>query len=444
MSVWRLDGARCTLLLLSRDGELPEIVHWGARLPALSEADARALRDRAVAPNALDHDVPFATLLPTTGTGTSGAPSLVAHRDARDWTARFSLAQVEQSPGRLLIRASDAVLGADLTIALHLPGSGDVLEQTVDLSLVAGAAPLSVAHLCAGTFLLPARVGELLTFGARWGYEFAEHRATLDHGLLAIENRRGRASHDRAPLLLAGTPGLAEDAGEAWGVHLGWSGNHRITAERLPDGALLVAAGALLHPGEGEVRADEPMLSPRAFAAYAPDGLAGIARAFHRHARQHVLRWPGGAMTPRPVTLNTWEGTYFAHDEARLMAQAGAAAGLGIERFVLDDGWMQGRRDATAGLGDWIADPRKYPRGLLPLAEHVVGLGMQFGLWVEPEMANPDSDFLRAHPDAALGVAGRPRPTARHQFVLDLARLDVFEPVHAALDALLRTLPICT
>ena len=438
---WRLDGARCTLLLLSRDGGLPEIVHWGARLPPLSEADARAIRDRAVAPNALDEDVPFARLFPALGAGTFGAPALAAHRHGVDWTADFSLRDVDQADGRLTLRGRDDTLGADLTLALHLPADGDVLEMTADIAVDEGVT-LRVDHFAAGAVLLPPRASELRTFGARWGHEFAEHRATVGHGALLIENRRGRTSHDRAPLLVAGTPGLAEEAGEAWAVHLGWSGNHRTVAERLPDGALSVACGALLHPGEGQLAADEPMFSPPVYAAYSPDGSAGVARALHRHARRHVLRWPGGAMAPRPVTLNTWEGTYFAHDEARLMAQAEAAKKLGIERFVLDDGWMKGRHDATAGLGDWTPDPDKYPRGLGPLAAHVEGLGMQFGLWVEPEMANPDSDAYRADPDAVLHVAGRPRRTARHQLVRDIARLDVFEPVCRALEHLLDTLPI--
>lgn len=439
---WRLDGANSTLLLLSRDGSVPEIVHWGARLPALSETEARAMRDRAVAHNALDEDVPSATLLPTLGAGTFGHPALAAHRGDTDWTAEFALERVDAPPGRLVFRARDAVLRANITITLHLPADGDVLEHATDLAVDDEAPPLLVTELAAGTFLLPARAKTVVTFGARWGREFAEHRATLEHGMIAIDNRRGRASHDRAPLLIAGVEALGEESGEAWGVHLGWSGNHRTTAERLPDGALLVSTGALLHPGEGVVSGEEPMLSPTAYAAYASDGRAGISRALHRHVRERVLRWPGGTMTPRPVTLNTWEGSYFAHDEARLMAQAEAAAKLGVERFVLDDGWMKGRDDATAGLGDWVADPRKYPAGLAPLARHVVDRGMQFGLWVEPEMANPDSDFLRANPEAVLRVDGRPLRTARHQVVLDLARLDVFEPVQAAIDALLRALPI--
>ena len=127
-------------------------------------------------------------------------------------------------------------------------------------------------------------------------------------------------------------------------------------------------------------------------------------------------------MRPRPVHLNTWEGFYFDHDEAALRDLADAAAKAGIERFVLDDGWFHRRNDDTTSLGDWWPDDVKYPNGLGPLADHVTGLGMEFGLWVEPEMINPDSELYRAHPDWALQIAGRPLITARNQLVLDMGR----------------------
>ncbi len=430
MNTWRLDGDTSTLLLLARGEGLPEIVHWGARLPPLDAAEVAAMRDRAVARNALDEDVAFATVLPTLGAGTFGAPALAALRGQGDWTAEFRLDRVEQPPHGLVLHAADAVAGVALRIALGLVG--DTLTQQATLT---AERAIGVQHLAAGVFALPPRARTLLTFGGHWGHEFTELRAELPMATLAVENRRGRTSHDRQPSLLA----LAEESGEAWGIHLGWSGNHHTTAERQPDGSLVVQTAALLHPGE--VEAGE-YATPEAVCAYSADGPVGLSRTLHRHVRTRVLDWPGGRMSPRPVTLNTWEGTYFAHDEARLMAQATAAAKLGIERFVLDDGWMLGRDDDTAGLGDWTPDPRKYPNGLLPLARHVEASGMQFGLWVEPEMANPDSDFLRANPDAVLQVAGRPSRTARHQVVLDLTCDGVREPIVAALERLLGALPI--
>ncbi|MFM6931886.1 MAG: alpha-galactosidase, partial [Novosphingobium sp.] len=138
----------------------------------------------------------------------------------------------------------------------------------------------------------------------------------------------------------------------------------------------------------------------------------------------------------------SWEACYFDHDEDRVVALAKDCADAGVERFVLDDGWFRGRNDDSAGLGDWTADPAKYPQGLKPLADRIVGMGMEFGLWVEPEMINPDSDLYRAHPDWALVLPGRDRPTARNQLVLDMRRDDVRDYLFSALDALLRELPV--
>jgi alpha-galactosidase len=437
----RLDGRATTLLLLQRGDELPEIVHWGARLPDGIELDGlAALRDRATRHNGLDEDHVEAVLMPTLGTGALRAPALVASRGGTDWTADFTEVAVHAGAGTLRLVARDPVAALSLEIHLALPQDGDLLSMRTVLRNE-GVAPLQVERLAAGVFLLPAEADELLVFDGYWGHEFTERRIPLASGAWASENRRGR-SHDRFPAIIAGTTGFEEDRGLVHGVHLGWSGNHRTTAERLEDGRLLVVTGEWLHPGEVELAPGETLETPVAYAATSLEGLSGLSRRFHEGVRRGVLRWPGGAMRPRPVTLNTWEGNYFTHEHDRLVAQAAAAAQVGIERFVLDDGWMAGRRDAHAGLGDWRPDPVKYPDGLGPLIDAVTGLGLEFGLWVEPEMVNPDSDLYRAHPDAVLHVAGRPLRTSRHQLILDLTRPEIAEAIFAQLDTLLRAHPI--
>ena len=432
----RLDGFATTLLLAERPEGLPEIVHWGARLPA--GVDVRPLRDRARANNLLDEDIAEASIFPTVGTGLFRAPALVCHRAGRHWSAAFTDVTVDTGEGAFTIVARDSVAKLRLVLDIALPPDGDVLTMRATLTN-AGSTPLTVRDLASGVIRIRPEATELRTYGGRWAHEFSETRVTLPDGALLLENRRGRTSHDRFPLLIATTPGCSEQAGTAWGVHLGWSGNHRIVAERLGDGSLLVIAGEALMPGEVVLPAKESCATPTMYAAWSNAGMGGLSRAFHGYARGHLLPRPA---TPRPVTLNTWEGTYFAHHEARLTAQATAAAALGVERFVLDDGWMIGRNDDRAGLGDWVPDRGKYPNGLGPLARHVTSLGMQFGLWVEPEMANPDSTALRQHPDAALAVDGRVSRLSRNQLVLDLSRAEVWARVHAALDALLRELPI--
>jgi alpha-galactosidase len=190
----------------------------------------------------------------------------------------------------------------------------------------------------------------------------------------------------------------------------------------------------VLQPGE-------TYRAPWLYAARSDAGLNGVSDRLHPFVRERIL---GGRLAgkPRPVHFNTWEAVYFRHDEAELKALASLAASVGAERFVLDDGWFEGRNDDTTSLGDWTPDPVKFPRGLGPLAEHVRGLGLEFGLWVEPEMASTRSRLLQAHPDWVLGVPGRSQPLGRGQYVLDLTRPEVADEIFRQLDRLLRDLPI--
>jgi alpha-galactosidase len=219
-----------------------------------------------------------------------------------------------------------------------------------------------------------------------------------------------------------------------WGVHLAWSGNHVLLAEAMPDGRRYVQAGELLAPGEVCLEPGDSYVAPALLGVHSGSGLTPAAWGYHRWLR----RLPVAPRTPRPVLLNTWEAVYFDHDTERLKELASVSASLGIERFVLDDGWFGSRRDDTSGLGDWWVSEDVYPQGLAPLIAHVRGLGMEFGIWVEPEMVNPDSDLFRAHPDWALTTHGYDPVLARNQLVLNLAHPDAFEHILGQLDALLR------
>ena len=434
----RLDGRGTTLLLLSHPAGLPEIVHWGARLPDELDLEAvAALRSWAIPRSALQGVGPEAVLLPTLGSGLFHGLSFTVHRGGRDWTASFCVEAVEYLQDRLLVRANDPITRLALEIELVLPSDGDVLATRFRLTNLSHEAPFELQRLASGVFLLPETATELLAFKGLWAREFATERFLLPMGGWSVESRRGRSSHDRSPALIVGTPGFGEEHGDVFGFHLGWSGNHRTWLEMLEDGRALAGLEILLHPGEVYLGENESFETPWAFASYSPKGLSELSRRFHDHIRRHVLRWPGGAMRPRPVTFNTWEVAYFKHDLETLKRQAEHAARLGIERFVVDDGWFGQRDDATSSLGDWTVDRRKYPDGLGPLIDHAQALGMEFGIWVEPEMVNPNSDLFRAHPDWILQVAGRPHITARNQHVLDLTREEVTDYLFDALDLLL-------
>jgi alpha-galactosidase len=283
---------------------------------------------------------------------------------------------------------------------------------------------------------LPREAGEVLDLTGRWCRERAPQRQDLSMGTRMRASRRGRTGHDATLLLTAGTPGFGFRHGEVWGVHTAWSGDHVHLAERLPEGAghadAVLAGGELLHPGEVRLARGESYSTPWVFLSWSDQGLDGMSSRIHRWLRAR----PGHPSSPRPVVLNTWEAVYFDHDLDKLRRLADTAARIGAERFVLDDGWFRGRRDDTAGLGDWTVDTGVWPDGLHPLFDHVRSLGMEVGLWVEPEMANPDSDLLRAHPEWVLAAEGRLPPPSRSQQLLDLSRPEAFRYVFEHLDAL--------
>jgi alpha-galactosidase len=204
-------------------------------------------------------------------------------------------------------------------------------------------------------------------------------------------------------------------------------------AEHLADGRRYVQFGELLHPGELELAPGETYRTPTLIGTYSAEGLTPATWGFHRHVRS----LPAHPVRARPVLLNTWEAVDFDHANSPLQDLATVAAEVGIERFVLDDGWFRGRRNDRAGLGDWYVDEGVWPRGLHPLADHVRSLGLEFGLWFEPEMVNPDSDLARAHPDWILGQSGRWPAEERSQQTLDVANPGAFDYLLGRLDALI-------
>lgn len=396
-----------SLVLGLPESGMPEILGFG-RAAAAPEWWPEVPRSQRV--NGMDVAVPSAVMLPTGGMGFFGWPAMAGHRDGRDFILHFADWIAVQNNRATVLRAKDAVAGIVIEIRLDPSPTGVLAISTVLTNC--GEDGYRLDRCMAASFLIPAGPAELSSFTGMWGREFQTRRTALTSGLWLQESRRGRTSHDRFPVAFVGA------AGETLGFHLGWSGNHLMAIDTLDDGRRLLHLGELFEPGEICLNTGDSYHSPVAYA-----GLDSAA--FHAFVRSEIVTWPGGRMTPRPVTLNTWEGNYFDHRMPSLIAQADAAAAVGIERFVLDDGWFGRRDDDTTSLGDWIIDRRKYPDGLKPLVDHVVGLGMQFGIWFEPEMVNPESDLYRAHPDWALQVAGRPLLLSRRQLVLDLTRQEV-------------------
>ncbi len=417
-----------TDVVVDLDRGVPVIAHWGRPI-AEPEAIGRAL-ELPVVGSSLDAAVAM-SVVPEHGSGWDGRPGLHAHRaDGRDWSPRFRPAGHDQeSDSRIVVRCEDPVARLALEVTIELADALVVrasLENRGDDELFLDALTI--------TLPVPEHAAELLTMSGRWTREFQVERGEWPaHGHL-VENRRGRTSLQSPPVLAAGTSGFGEWDGEVWLAHLAWSGNHSLLADRLADGRRFVQLGELLHPGEVVVPPGGRYETPEVVATHSAHGLTPASWGMHRHLRVRTTH----PRSPRPVLLNTWEAVYFDHEATRLRDLASVAAEVGIERFVLDDGWFGSRRDDSTGLGDWHVSAVAHPEGLAPLIEHVRGLGMEFGIWVEPEMVSPDSDLYRAHPEWALTTEGYEPLLFRHQLVLDLGRPEAYAHVRDSLDTLLR------
>lgn len=413
-------------------GGVPVIVHWGAALSADDLVGLESALSRGVPNGELDTIAPLG-LVPEHGSGFFGRAGLQGHRrDGTAWAPRFAAGTSEHDDHSVATTTTDEIAGLTIKTDLRLHASGVLdLRATVRNS---GAEPYQLDSLTL-TVPLPGRADDVLGFAGRWSNEYQPYRHRLSGGMLSSENRKGRTSHDRVPAVFIGTPGFSDGGGEVWGFHLGWSGNTQRHVELLADGRRYLQMGELLHPGEIELAPGDDYTTPTLHAAYADDGLNGTSQAFHSYLRSRE-NLPG-IDRPRPVLLNTWEAVYFDHDLDTLKGLADRAAQVGVERYVLDDGWFHGRRNDQAGLGDWWVDETVWPDGLAPLIDHVRGLGLEFGIWVEPEMVNPDSELYRNHPEWALTTDGYEPTLGRHQLVLDVANPAVFDYLLEKLDRLL-------
>ncbi|TDT61724.1 alpha-galactosidase [Frigoribacterium sp. PhB116] len=480
-----------TSVVLDTSGPgLPSVVHWGPDLGELSAAALAGvvLASRAQRTSGAIDEPARLTLLPLESDGWQGTPGLLgsragasfspaftvtaldvaenngdsdSHEEARNTTETGVTPGSDSTPGStgvtgtsgtvVTITAADPAAELGITITLRLDPHG-LLHQRLRLTNTAAgstgddareldasaAAALDTAATyelgeLAASFPLPHTAGEVLDTTGRHLRERTPQRHDLTIGRYDRESRRGRPGADATLLVATGTPGFGFERGLVHAAHLAWSGNHRVSVERLVTGATHTRVAELLAPGEIRLGPGESYETPEALGSWG-DGLTELSARFHRLLRAR----PNHPATPRPVTLNTWEAVYFDHDLGRLSALADAGARVGIERFVLDDGWFHGRRDDTTSLGDWWVDETVWPDGLAPIIDHVTDLGMQFGIWVEPEMVSPDSELARAHPEWILGPGeGRLPAIARQQQVLDLSNPDAFAYILGKLDALL-------
>ncbi|TDE08932.1 alpha-galactosidase [Jiangella asiatica] len=426
-----LTRAGVSLVLDLATPGLPRVLHWGAALDGLDDDARTALRSAALPTRrgGAPTEPAAPTLLPAQVDGWVGRPGVAGSR-GRAWShPRLVPFDVAVDDASVRVRSRDDAAEVSVVSELDLDPSGVLLVRHTLTN--AGDTPWSVGGVRA-VLPLPDHALELMHFTGRWSLEKAPQREAFVHGIRSFESRRGRTGHSSTGLLIAGSAGFGYGAGEVWSVHAGWSGWTVHDAERMAEGWSTLGAGELLAGGEVELAPGESYATPVVYFGYADDGLDGLAQRLHSHLRAR----PQHPSTPRPLVLNTWEAVYFDHDVDKMKRLADVAAAVGVERFVVDDGWFLGRRDDHAGLGDWYVDPDVWPQGLHPLVDHVRSLGMQFGLWVEPEMANSRSRLAQEHPEWLLHLPERTPREWRHQHVVDVADPDAYAYLLKRLDDL--------
>ena len=412
----------------------PTILHWGTDI-GNDPAGIAGVVESPVPNGGLDV-VAAMSITPEHGAGYLGRPGIEGHRpDGRDWAPRFGPVTVIPVDDAIAFVSADLLAGLTLETVIEMRDSGVLRIQSTLTNDGSTDYQLNALRI---TVPLPARAQDTLTFAGRWTNEFLPQRANLSTGTLLVENRSGRTSHDRPPIAFVGTRSFTESTGEVWAAHLEWSGNASMSMQLPPDGRRCLQIEELLMPGEISLAPGASYSTPWVCLAHSANGSNGASRRFHQELRND----PSAPTRPRPVTLNIWEAVYFNHELPTLLELADRSARLGVERFVVDDGWFQGRRDDRAGLGDWWVDTAVWPDGLWPIVNHVVELGMEFGLWFEPEMVNPDSDLYRAHPDWVLADSRYEPVLGRHQFVLNVALPQVRAYLLEKMSALLTEYPI--
>jgi alpha-galactosidase len=431
---WTLRTASTTYTVeVPEHGRWAELSSWG---PVGVEDGPSPLAEHGRTPFRTAADAAPAEYLPH-GLRPFGGGDLEVRRPGGElgswWT--FDGAR-DAGPEHLRLAFTDEVLGLRAELCYQTDPRTDVIRRWTDLTNV-GEADLVLRRLDSAAVNVPVPGGARLTYlVGQWAQEFQLTQVELGRGGFSIGSRQGVSGHDYAPWLAVQDAALPDgpDA-STWGISFAWSGSWHIDAQAESGGLLRVRVGREPHEGEVLLPAGARLSTPQVLLAHSPEGLGGLARVWHSHER--IEAGARGQQT-RPVLYNSWEATGFDVDQDSQLELAQVAASIEAELFVVDDGWFVGRHDDTGGLGDWVPDPAAFPDGFSTFVDKVRGLGLGFGLWVEPESVSPASRLYAEHPDWVYAIEGRPATLIRNQLALDLGRDDVYEYVLGTLDRLLR------
>ncbi len=341
----------------------------------------------------------------------------------------------------LVLFLRDALTGLEVELSYSAFEQEDAIARSVRVTN-GGDAPMRLHKLSSACV----DVGdgsdlELLHLHGIWGRERHIERKPLITGIQKIDSKRGSSSHAHNPFLALADKHTTETAGDAYGFSLVYSGSFEMGVERDTYIGTRVLMGINSFDFGWKLESGESFQAPEAVLVYSDAGLGEMSRRFHRLYRRHLCRGKYRD-DPRPVLVNNWEGTYFDFNEEKLLAIAEKAKELDIDMLVLDDGWFGKRNNDDCSLGDWVCNTEKLPHGLKGLGDKLNAMGMQFGLWFEPEMISPDSDLYRAHPDWCIHAPHRSRSESRRQLMLDLSRDEVCDYITEAVASVLESAPI--
>lgn len=430
--IFRLDGGDVTYVVgVTRQGAV-QTVYWGPRLAA---QDPLSRAEPLGRPFEID-DSPqeFAGW----GGGLLAEPSLkITFPDGnRDLVLHYVSHQMQTDAMSIVLK--DIERNVFVTLHYVIDPQTGILARSADIENRTGT-PFLIEQAESAEWNLPASADYVLHYlSGRWGGEDQFRTRALEPGETVLESRRGFTGDEFAPwFAVAEDDHVTEREGRVWFGALAWSGSWRITVEQDPMQQVKIVGG--FNPFDFGYKLDpgKTLATPVFYGGVAQHGYQEMSRLESQFQLAHILpQAPHPRL--RPVLYNSWEATEFSFDEKTQEQLADKAASIGVERFVMDDGWFSTRVNDKAGLGDWYPNPQRFPNGLKPLIDHVHALGMDFGLWVEPEMVNENSELYRKHPDWILHFNGRPRTQGRSQFVLNLALPQVQEYIVGFLDKLLR------
>jgi alpha-galactosidase len=443
----RLDGGNSTYAFgVNERGDLQPL-YWGGRLGPHDNIPAAHSF-----PEVASFDSPSTTTpqeYAAWGAGLFTEPALkITFADGnRDLILRF-VRVASSDPHSAEVQLKDISREIYVTLHYSMDAESGILARSATIEN-REKQPVMIEQAASAQWTLPPAQYALTYLTGRWAGEWTVNQELIQGGSRVIESRRGTTGHQANPWFAIsrqanGDPAApspvsaiaSENHGEVWFGALAWSGSWRITVEHTQLDAVRVTGGFNPFDFGYKLNPGEHLDTPIFYGGYSDHGLGGASRLLHHFETAHILPQAPDPK-PRPVIYNSWEATEFRVDEPGQVALAEKAASIGVDRFVMDDGWFGQRKDDHAGLGDWYVNSQKFPHGLKPLIDKVHSLGMDFGLWVEPEMINPDSDLYRKHPDWVLNFPGRPRSESRNQLVLNLARPDVRDYLENFLDKLL-------